>query len=264
MVEEKVRVELTVHGSVQMVSYRYRVSDIADDLEIVGRIINKPDKTVSIIAEGEKSKIQEFTEQIKIRPLSSEQIKEMQEKGEFIPPQPLAKVEKVEGGDNFLSYTGKYYKFELIPDEQDKELVNSLRTASRLIDRLRTDMYYNFQTLNYNYMHSLKKIKNNQGDIAMNNIHFKKIKMEDGEADGYSINIGSAPLLIIKAKKGFVMCSYLNMDVANKLGDIAGRVIGVNNFDDVLNADIVEISENAKKMGLKIGAKGKDFLNKLM
>lgn len=160
MFEEKVRVELMVHGSVQMVSYRYRVSDIADDLEIVGRIMNKPDKTVSIIAEGEKLNIKKFIKQIKIRPLSSKQIKEFQEKGEFIPPQPLAKVEKVEGGDNFLSYTGKYHKFELIPDEQDKELINSLRTASRLIDRLRADMYYNFQTLNNNYLKLFEKIRN--------------------------------------------------------------------------------------------------------
>ena len=96
MVEEKVRVELTVHGSVQMVSFRYRVSDIADELGIVGRIINKSDKTVHIIAEGEKSKIQEFTERIKIRPLSPEQIMGLEDRGEFVPPQPLAKVEKVD------------------------------------------------------------------------------------------------------------------------------------------------------------------------
>ncbi len=109
MVGEKVRVELTVHESVQMVSFRYRVSDIADDLGIVGRILNKPDKTVEIIAEGKKSKIQEFAERLKIRPLSSEQIKELQEKGEFVPPQPLAKVETVDGANNFYITNGKFH-----------------------------------------------------------------------------------------------------------------------------------------------------------
>ena len=111
-----VRVELIVHGSVQMVSFRYRVSDIADDLGIVGRIINKPDKTVHIIAEGKKSNIREFIKRLEIRPLTSEQIKELQDKGEFVPPQPLAKVEKIEGGDNFLIYSGKYHKFEIIAE----------------------------------------------------------------------------------------------------------------------------------------------------
>jgi len=178
MDEKKVRVELTVHGSVQMVSFRYRVSDIADDLGIVGRIINKPDKTVHIIAEGEKSKIQEFVERLKIRPLSSEQIRELQDEGEFVPPQPLAKVEKIEGGDDLLAYSGKYKKFEIIPEEQDKELVNSLRTASHLIDRLRTDMYYNFQTLNNNYIQSLEKIKLKPEDNNMKNVIKKNGKKE--------------------------------------------------------------------------------------
>ena len=176
--DEKVHVELTIHGSVQMVSFRYRVSDIADDLGIVGRIINKPDKTVHIIAEGGKTKIQEFIERLKIRPLSSEQIKELQAKGEFVPPQPLAKVEKIEGGDNFLVYSGKYQKFEIIAEEYDKELVNSLRTASHLIDRLRTDMYYNFQTLNKNYIQSLEKIKLKSGDNNMKNVIKKNGKKE--------------------------------------------------------------------------------------
>jgi uncharacterized protein YunC (DUF1805 family)/acylphosphatase len=261
---EIVRVELTVYGSVQMVSFKYRVSDIADNLGVVGQISNNPNKTVSIIAEGEKSKILEFVEQIKIHPMTSEQIMEIKDKGEFVPPQPLAKVEKIEGGDNLLLYTGDYNKFEIIPEETNKELVNSLRTASHLIDRLRTDMYHNFQTLNNNYLQALEKIKNYRIDVVMKDIIFKKIKVEDEEADGYSINIGNSPLLIIKAKKGYVMCGYLNIAAANKLGDIAGRVTGVKDFDDVLNAVVIDVSENAKKMGLKTGMKGMDFLKMLI
>jgi uncharacterized protein YunC (DUF1805 family)/acylphosphatase len=264
MDEEKVRVELTVFGSVQMVSFRYRVSDIADDLGIVGRIINKSDKTVSIIAEGKKSNILEFIERIKIHPLSIEKIKEIHENGEFVQPQPLAKVEKIEGGDNLLPYTDQYTKFEIIPDEYVTELINSLRTASRLIDYLRNDMYYNFRTLNNNFFRSLEKIKNDLINFAKDDIIIKKIKLEYGEADGFSINIGNAPLLVIKVKRGYVMCGYLNIDVANKVGDVAGRVIGVNDFDDVLNATVIDLSENAKKMGFKTGIKSRDFLNQLM
>ena len=263
-IKRKVRVELTVHGSIQMVSFRYRVSDIADDLGIVGRIINKPDKTVFIVAEGEKSKVQEFIERIKIRPLSSAEIKELHEKGEFVPPQPLANVEKVDGGEKYLKYTGKYQKFEIIPEEHERELLNSLRTASRLIDRLRTDMYYNFKIMNDNYNRSLDKIKTTWLDTPLDKTQVETIQLEKGEVKGYSIAIGGAPLLIIKANIGFVMCGYLNMDTANKLGDIAGRVTGVNDFDDMLNAEIIEISDEAKKIGLNIGLNGKEFLNKLM
>jgi uncharacterized protein YunC (DUF1805 family) len=90
------------------------------------------------------------------------------------------------------------------------------------------------------------------------------IELDNGDAVGYNIDLYNAPLLIIKAKKGYVMCGYLNMDVANKLGDIAGKVSGVKNFDDVLNGTIIEISDKARKKGFKTGMAGRQFLNKLI
>jgi uncharacterized protein YunC (DUF1805 family) len=90
------------------------------------------------------------------------------------------------------------------------------------------------------------------------------ILLKKGEATGYCINLGKAPLLIIQAKKGYVMCGYLNMNAANKIGDIAGKVTGVKTFDDMLNAEIVEVSENAKLAGLSQGMNAKDFLNTLL
>ena len=90
------------------------------------------------------------------------------------------------------------------------------------------------------------------------------ISLEKGEAAGYCIDLGKAPLLILQTKKGYVMCGYLNMNAANKLGDIAGKVTGVKTFDDMLNADVVEVSENAKLAGLKQGMNVKDFLDALL
>jgi uncharacterized protein YunC (DUF1805 family) len=89
------------------------------------------------------------------------------------------------------------------------------------------------------------------------------IELDYDDVVGYKIDLDNAPLILIKARTGYVMCGYLNMDVANKLGDIAGKVSGVNNFDEVLKANIIEVSEKAKKKGLKPGIKAKDFLNKL-
>ena len=90
------------------------------------------------------------------------------------------------------------------------------------------------------------------------------ISLEKGKVTGYCIDLGNAPLLIIQAKKGYVMCGYLNMNAANKIGDIAGKVTGVKTFDDMLNADVVEVSENAKLTGLTQGMNVKDFLNVLL
>jgi uncharacterized protein YunC (DUF1805 family) len=92
----------------------------------------------------------------------------------------------------------------------------------------------------------------------------KTIVLEKGKATGYSIDLGKSPLLLIQAKKGYVMCGYLNMNTANKMGDIAGKVTGVKSFDDMLNAEVVEVSENAKLIGLTQGMNGKDFLDALL
>ena len=99
------------------------------------------------------------------------------------------------------------------------------------------------------------------GDESMNT---QTMKLENGQVKGFLIELDHAPLILIKARQGYVMCGYLNINTANKLGDIAGRVTGVKSFDDVLQASIVEVSENAKKIGLTEGMNVRDFLNKLM
>jgi len=90
------------------------------------------------------------------------------------------------------------------------------------------------------------------------------IELDNGDVVGYDIDLGNASLILIKSRKAYVMCGYLNMDVANKFGDIAGKITGVKTIDDALNANIIEISEEAKKKGLITGMKARDFLNKLL
>jgi uncharacterized protein YunC (DUF1805 family) len=92
----------------------------------------------------------------------------------------------------------------------------------------------------------------------------KKINIGKGEVLGSFIDLNNAPLIVLQAKNGYIMCGYLNMNTANKLGDIAGKVTGVKTFEDALNSTIVEVSEHAKKMGLHEGMKTKEFLNLLL
>lgn len=92
----------------------------------------------------------------------------------------------------------------------------------------------------------------------------EQIKLENGSALGLKMDMENAPLLVIRAGCGFVMCGYLNMDVANKLGDVAVRVTGVRSFEDVLNAKAVEVSLAAKSLGIIPGMTAKDALNKML
>lgn len=92
----------------------------------------------------------------------------------------------------------------------------------------------------------------------------EQIELENGSALGLKMDMEHAPLLVIRAGKGFVMCGYLNMDVANKLGDVAVRVTGVKSIEDVLNTKAVDVSEAAKRLGITVGMQAKEALMKML
>lgn len=64
---------------------------------------------------------------------------------------------------------------------------------------------------------------------------------------------GLPPLLLIEGEKGFVMCGYLNIEVAEKLGATAAIVSGVKSIEDVLNTEIKVATTKAKALGLEPG-----------
>jgi len=73
----------------------------------------------------------------------------------------------------------------------------------------------------------------------------------------------SPPLLLITAEKGFVMCGFLNVESAEKLGVAAAVVSGVKTFDDVLNGQVKAATSKAKSLGIEVGMKGTDALKHL-
>jgi len=70
----------------------------------------------------------------------------------------------------------------------------------------------------------------------------------------------SPPLLLIIAEKGFVMCGFLNVESAEKLGVAAAVVSGVKTFDDVLNGQVKAVTSKAKSLGVEVGMKGADAI----
>jgi uncharacterized protein YunC (DUF1805 family) len=91
-------------------------------------------------------------------------------------------------------------------------------------------------------------------------MEIEKIELDGGFAIGLNFQMQSAPLLLIKADKGFVMCGYLDMETADALGDIAVKVKGVSTFDDVLDAAVVGATSAAIRLGIKLGMTGKEAL----
>ncbi|MDR1474317.1 MAG: DUF1805 domain-containing protein [Endomicrobium sp.] len=70
-------------------------------------------------------------------------------------------------------------------------------------------------------------------------------------------------LVFIKGSNGFIMCSYLNLETAEKMNNIAAIVTGVKTIDDMLKKDISNATTNAKQIGIVPGISVLEALDKL-
>ena len=96
-------------------------------------------------------------------------------------------------------------------------------------------------------------------------ICIEKVKVNEKSVLGLKVELpNSPPLLLMVGEKGFVMCGYLNMEVAEKLQVAAAMVSGVKSFQDVLEAEIKAATSKAKELGINIGMKGQEALQKII
>jgi uncharacterized protein YunC (DUF1805 family) len=91
----------------------------------------------------------------------------------------------------------------------------------------------------------------------------EQMQLENGCALCLHFEMQKYPLLVIRAEKGFLMCGYLNIDAAEMLGDSAAKVKGVQNFEDMLKAQIVEATQQARNLGIEPGMTGKEALERM-
>jgi len=73
----------------------------------------------------------------------------------------------------------------------------------------------------------------------------------------------SPPMLLVIAEKGFIMCGFLNIDVAEKLGVVAAIVSGVKSFEDMLSVQVKAATSKAKTLGIDVGMKGANALKQM-
>ncbi len=99
--------------------------------------------------------------------------------------------------------------------------------------------------------------------MSLSIIEVKLIKQEGKKFFGIKVDLGNAPLLIIKGERGYVMCGYLNINVAEKLGDIAAMVRGVKTIDEILDKEIYAVTSKAKELGIREGMKVHEILKLL-
>jgi uncharacterized protein YunC (DUF1805 family) len=70
-------------------------------------------------------------------------------------------------------------------------------------------------------------------------------------------------LTFIKGGKGFIMCGYLNLEMAEKMNNVAAVVTGVKTIDDMLNKSVVSSTTNAQNLGIVPGISVLKALDKI-
>lgn len=92
----------------------------------------------------------------------------------------------------------------------------------------------------------------------------KDLKIDDNVFKTIQISLSEkSTLLMIIGSKGYIMCGYLNINTAQKMGDVACIVTGVKTIDDVLISKVVALTSNAQKLGIEMGMPVKEVLKKI-
>ncbi len=83
-------------------------------------------------------------------------------------------------------------------------------------------------------------------------------------AMGIEIQLGKASLVLVTGAKGYLMCGYLNLETAERLGDAAAVITGIKTIEDLLKAKVVNHTSKARKAGIRKGMTGLQALKKIV
>ena len=79
------------------------------------------------------------------------------------------------------------------------------------------------------------------------------IRKDNMEMNYVEICLHNTTLLIIEGYKSFFMCGALDTSVYKNREVICCIAMGVKNIEQLYNANIVDLSEYAKQIGLQVG-----------
>ncbi|MBD3271579.1 MAG: DUF1805 domain-containing protein [Elusimicrobia bacterium] len=92
----------------------------------------------------------------------------------------------------------------------------------------------------------------------------KQISINNQTMTGLEIDLPAAPLVLVRAPKGFVMCGYLDRAVSEKFGQAAAIVKGIKSVEELLDGRVIDVTRAAGSLGIKPGMTGREALEKLI
>lgn len=95
----------------------------------------------------------------------------------------------------------------------------------------------------------------------------EQLKVGDTYAQGIMLTApggeGHPNMIVVECTRGYLMCGYLNMEAAQKFGDVAVLVGGAD-FDAVLANPIKGMTSKARDLGVADGMTGREAAAVLM
>lgn len=89
----------------------------------------------------------------------------------------------------------------------------------------------------------------------------ERIHTAHGDIEAVWVNLPNKNLIILRGTRGYVMCGYLDLAVAEKFGDAAVRITGVTTIEDALNARAESCTTAASSLGIRKGQPIKEVLD---
>ena len=94
-------------------------------------------------------------------------------------------------------------------------------------------------------------------------LEVKLVDLDGRQCLGLVLDLGGAPLVIVRARRGYAACGYLNREVAEKLGDTVVVVTGVRSVEEMLDKPVAWASSKARELGVKPGMKCREALKRM-
>lgn len=99
-------------------------------------------------------------------------------------------------------------------------------------------------------------------------INVLPIPIEGKVALGISVQLPKTNLIVVTTDIGYIMCGALDVGLLNeKLASrniIAGRAVGVKTIEELLNAPLESVTQQAEQLGIHIGTLGRDAIRRML
>ena len=94
-------------------------------------------------------------------------------------------------------------------------------------------------------------------------IKIKKIKVGKRYVEAVAVKLLSKNFILLRGRRGYIMCGYLNMKAAEKFKDVAAKITGVSTIEEALKASVHSCTSQARRLGIYKGQPVREALKSI-